>query len=160
MESFMPAETIAHMVELLDAALPYVNGNAKHSMELIRKAGDLSTCLSSSSQSSDLSACDLDTAPQSINMEGLLENLQKVGNPQEKDFIHMILNFIKARNLYTSYQTFQQTHPVSEDTLSAASCNGHSTPNNRNSINMILEFLLSQLTPEQQKNFEMIQTLF
>lgn len=160
MESFMPAETIAHMVELLDAALPYVNGNAKHSMELIRKAGDLITCLSSSSQSSDLSACDLDTAHQTINMEGLLENLQKVGNPQEKDFIHMILNFIKARNLYTSYQTFQQTHPVSEDRLSAASCNGHSIPNNRNNINMILEFLLSQLTPEQQKNFEMIQTLF
>ena len=160
MEPFMPTETTAHLVELLDAALPYVNGNTKHSMELIRKAGDFMTCLSSSHPSSELSACDLDTGVQSIDMEVLLENLHKVSNTQEKDFIHMILNFIKARNLYSSYQTFQQMHPTSEETLSAASLNEHSTKNNHNNMNMILEFLLSQLTPEQQKNFEMIQSLF
>lgn len=160
MESFMPTETTAHLVELLDAALPYVNGNTRHSMELIRKAGDFITCLSSSPQASELSACDIDTDNQSIDMEGLLENLHKVSNAQEKDFIHMILNFIKARNLYSSYQTFQQTHTNSEDTLSAASLNGHFAKNNHNNMNMILEFLLSQLTPEQQKNFEMIQSLF
>lgn len=158
MEPFMQTETTAHLVELLDAALPYVNGNAKHSMELIRKASDFMTCFSSS-QSSELSACDFNTGCQPIDMEGLLENLHKVSNAQEKDFIHMILNFIKARNLYTSYQTFQQTHPTSEDTLSAASFGGNSAKNNRNNMNMILEFLLSQLTPEQQKNFEMIQNL-
>ena len=160
MEPFMPTETTAHLVELLDAALPYVSGNTKHSMELIRKAGDFMTCLSSSPQSSDLSACDLDAINQPIDIEGLLENLHKVGNTQEKDFIHMILNFIKARNLYTSYQTFQQTHPASEDILSAASHSGHSSKNSHNNMNMVLEFLLSQLTPEQHKNFEMIQSLF
>lgn len=160
MEPLIQNETTAHLVELLDAAIPYVNGNTKHSMELIRKAGDFMSCLSSSPQPSELSACDLDTGNQPIDMEGLLENLHKVCNSQEKDFIHMILNFIKARNLYTSYQTFQQNHPTSEDTLSAASLNGHSTQNNHSNMNMILEFLLSQLTPEQQRNFEMIQSLF
>lgn len=159
MESFMPKEASSHLIELLDAALPYANGNARHSIELMRKVSDLMISLSPSESPSDLSACNLNTDYPGINMEGLLENLHKVSNSQEKDFIHMILNFVKAKNLYSSYQTFQQTYAPADATLAAATVKNNTPKMNANNLNLILEFLMSQLSPEQQKNFEMMQSL-
>ena len=100
-----------HAVDLMIAALPYVNTRAKANMEVLIKAGEFMESFQSSS-SPELSACDISDEP--VDLEALLMNLQGVCNSKELELVNTILNFLKTRKLYQTYQTMRDFLPANE----------------------------------------------
>lgn len=102
-----------HAVDLMSAALPYVNSRAKANMEVLIKAGEFMETFQSTS-SPELSACDISNEP--VDLEALLMNLQGVCTPKEQELVNTILNFLKTRKLYHTYQTMRDFLPTNEST--------------------------------------------
>lgn len=132
-----------HTLNLFQAALPHVNAKTKSSLELAIKAGELVDTFQSMRDPKFLSACDLDQKP--LDMEALLTDLSKVSNQKEQETLNLLLNFLKAQTLFRSYQQFQKQNSFPEkkptEKNGAFKDSGSQSP---------LNFLLSQLTPEQK----------
>lgn len=100
-----------HAVDLMSAALPYANTRARANMEVLIKAGELMDSFHMT-HSSELSACDLST--ETIDIEALLLSLQKVCNTKELELVNTILNFMKTRKIYQTYQSMKDFLPAGE----------------------------------------------
>lgn len=138
-----------YMLSIIRAALPYVNSKTRNGMEVAIKTGELAETFQAAEHSPELSACDLEN--DSTDIEGLLVSVQNVCHGPEKEMVNTVLNFIKTRKLYQSYQEFRKNNLQPE--LQAASMNGSSSNDSSNN-NMMLNFLMSQLTPEQKSTFD------
>lgn len=151
MEKSTSKERMQHTMELMEAALPFLDGKPKLSIELALKTSELLDTLQDFPPPSQLSACDLDEKP--IDLEALLLGLQTVCSNSEKELIHMLLNFVKAHSIYQSYQAFRTKkgqHPT-----------GPENPFGDIGSNMgsMIEFLTSSMNPEQQSQFESMSML-
>lgn len=148
---------------ILRAALPYTNRSSRHAMEMLLQTDSL---LSIARQSpSDLEACDIGTAP---NPEEMLLHIQEFCTPREYDMVQMILNFMKADRLFRNYRDFMNNsvpHAEDGDVHTAAMQRGFNNPlssllqmvggfNNPENSGKMLEFLMSQLSPEQKNMFD------
>lgn len=151
MEKFIPKETMKHTKELMEAALPYLDGKAKQSMELALKTSELLDTLQGFPQPSQLSACDLDEKP--IDLENLLLGIQTVCTNQEKELIHMLLNFIKAQNIYQSYQALRNKRELNPSNLE----NSFESP--MENLGPIMEIFTSSMNPEQKNQLENMSML-
>lgn len=100
-----------HAVDLMSAALPYVNTRAKANMEVLIKAGELIDSFQFTN-SPEISACDISN--QTVDLEALLVNLQGVCNTKELELVNTILNFIKTRKIYQTYQSMRDFLPAGE----------------------------------------------
>lgn len=128
-----------HTIEIMRNALPYINTPAKKPMHMIIKVGELLDAISGN-DSSELSACDIGN--DSIDMEGMLSNIKGLCSISEQETIDMILNFIKVQRLYSTYQAFTKSNFSSGKESSNSDSGG------------MMDFLMSQLTPEQRTSFE------
>ncbi len=142
-----------YMLNIIRAALPYVTTKMRSNMEVAIKTGELAESFQSRSSAPELEACDL--SDENVDMEGLLLSVQEVCVGREKNMINTLLNFYKTRSLYQSYQSFRRNNLQPE--LQAASVNGSEHSNNPN--NTMLDFLMSQLTPEQKSTFDAINMI-
>lgn len=143
-----------YILDIIRAALPYVNSRTRNGMEVAIKTGELAETFQSMGDTPDLEACDLGN--DTTDMEGLLVSVQNVCMGPEKELVNMLLNFYKTRNLYHSYQTFRR-NTLQQPELNAASLNGDKQQTNSN--NTIIDFLMSQLTPEQKSTFDAMNML-
>ncbi|MBR3771185.1 MAG: hypothetical protein IKL07_02845 [Clostridium sp.] len=137
-----------YVLNIIRAALPYVNSRTRNGMEAAIKTGELAETIQMRRKEPELEAYELGN--DTVDMEGLLLSVQNVCIGPERELVNTILNFYKTRSLYQSYQEFRRNNMQSE--LQAASLNnnsGKSAPNNT-----MLEFLMSQLSPEQKSTFE------
>ena len=132
-----------HTLNLFQAALPHVNTRTRTSLELAIKAGELVDTFQSIQDPNSLSACDLDQEP--LDMEALLTDLSKVSTPKEQETLNLLLNFLKAQALFRSYQQFQKSGGASEKAVREQT-GVFSGASSQSPLN----FLLSQLTPEQK----------
>lgn len=99
--------SISHIMDLIKAAVPYLDDGLKQSLDLIIKVGDLITTMGTAKQNkTGLSILNIDI--NSIDIEGLLNSVRKVCYDNEREIVDMILNFIKAKNLYETYTTLTQ----------------------------------------------------
>ena len=130
----MPSNERERRMAMLRAALPYTSGPRHHALEMILQANTLYHIASHPPEENDLEACGMETHP-----EEMLLQLQEYCTPREADFIQMILNFRKARQLFQNYRDFTSSHSDSEN------------PNN------MMDFLFSQLPPEQRQLFEQVK---
>ena len=150
-----------YMLNIIRAALPYVTSRTRNNMEVAIKTGELAESFQSIGNDAELEACDL--GEETVDVEGLLVSVQNVCVGREKDMINTVLNFYKTRSLYQAYQNFRknslQLDPdlATEPELQAASVNGTRKSNNPN--NTMLDFLMSQLTPEQKSTFDAMNML-
>lgn len=142
-----------YMLNIIRAALPYVTSRTRNHMEVAIKTGELAESFHSIGHASELEACDL--SDETVDVEGLLLSVQEVCVGKEKNMINTVLNFYKTRNLYRSYQDFRKNNLQPE--LQAASVNGSGQSNNPN--NTMLNFLMTQLTPEQKSTFDAINMI-
>jgi len=118
--------SISHTMDLIKAAVPYLGNETKESLDLIIKVGDLIELMGTATQSKKgLSALSIDI--NSIDIEGLLTSVRHVCYEKERAIVDMILNFIKAKNMYQTYTTLTQV---------MASQNGDSTDTNNPFGNM------------------------
>lgn len=126
-----------HNIEMIKAALPYMNPRIQKSFELVIKADELKNTLQTL-DSPELSTCDVKA--NSIDMETFLTQMRALSNPSESQMIDSLLHFIKMQKLLSAYRSFMTTKPENSDNL--------------------MEFFLSQMAPEQKANFENISMMF
>ena len=110
-------------------------------------------------------------AAQPYTSEEMLMHMQELCTPRKADLVQMILNFIKAGHLFQNYRDFMaQQGPDENPDLHAA---GFSSPSANplqmllqlmggfggvGSSNHLMEFLITQLSPEQQQLFEQLKS--
>lgn len=133
------SNTTKHSIEILRAALPHLNNAAKKPIELVVQANELFENISTFQNTDELSACSTDNSP--VDVESLLTNIQDVCNDSEKELIHMILSFLQTRKIYQAYDSFRSANQAN------SKLSGSGQPN-------MMEFLMSQLPPEQKSTFE------
>lgn len=159
-------------LSMLRAAIPYVSPESRHAMEIILQTDTL-IHLAKNGPECELSSCGLDEEkpPDAVaNAEALLLHIKEFCTPKETETISLILNFIHADRLFKSYKEFAGTHP---DMLQAADVTPNSsspieilfqmingiggmTNGKENGQNYMMEFLMSQLSPEQKAIFEQL----
>lgn len=131
----------SHYIELMKAALPYMNPQAQKSVEILVKTEELMDAVQTFDDVSELSAANL--RRENAEPEIVLNQIKALCTKEEQVMIDNLLNIITIQKLiqgYRSFTTLQQNSPDSS----------HSS-NDR-----LMEFLLAQLTPEQKNNFDSI----
>ena len=151
----VPPDHNRHMA-MLKAALPYVMPESRRAIEIMLQADALIHTARGqnedqySLEAAGLSLEDRETAPAfTPNPETMLQCIREYCTPREADFIQTVLNVLQANRLFRGYREFQKSHPAAD--LAAA---GNSSPNSQ-----LMEFLLSQLAPEQKSTFEQFQQI-
>lgn len=158
----VPPEHNRHMA-MLKAALPYVMPESRRAIEVMLQADALIHTARGMQEQEDygLTAAEVQLdgegktgtpAPFRADPENMLQCIREYCTPREADFIQTILNVLQANRLFRNYREFQKTHPAaSHSDLSAAQTGGTN--------NQLMEFLLSQLAPEQKSTFEQFQRI-
>lgn len=129
-----------HSLELLKAVLPYMNSRIQKSVEVVSKADEFINMMQTPEPSSDLSTMSISSSPPDV--EEVLQQLKSVSNKQEQDMIDNMSNVIKMQKMMQTYRSFMTANP--------AAALGAGT----SSQDTMMQFLLSQLSPEQRSNFE------
>lgn len=138
-----------HILEVLRAAMPYIDSRRQNTMETLMKATDLIHTTRTPKSSGELSAASLNMTP--ANIEGMLCSVREVGSMNERDMIDKMLNFFKAKKFYQTYKIFNQN----KDLLKTASLGDGNYSNNPN----FMEALKGFLPPDQASNLENMQTI-
>lgn len=146
---------------MLRAALPYVMPESRRAIEVMLQADALIHTARGMQEQEDygLSAAEFSPegeekhpAPFKPDPENMLQCIREYCTPREADFIQTILNVLQANRLFRNYREFQKTHPANgHGELSAAQTGGTNS--------QLMEFLLSQLAPEQKSTFEQFQRI-
>lgn len=151
-----PTNNISHIITIVKAAFPYLDSQSQQSMDLFLKTGELLETFHSLNQEGSVTA--LSIRKESIDLEALLTAIRDVCYKREQEFIDIILNFYKAKNLFSTYSTL----------ASAMSSQGNNTDNANNLGSMfgmdsnsnMMDMLQAFLTPEQKSTFENINMMF
>jgi hypothetical protein len=149
-------------IEILKAALPYMSHKSKKPLQFIIQAEELSASLKSMDDDSSISAFDLDENPPDI--EAMLLHIKDLCSAADQDLINVILNFFKTQKLYQSYSMFMGNNSLNNKMngmgLGGMGLGGMGLgdmgPGNSNSM---LDFLMSQLTPDQKSTFETLSMM-
>ncbi len=164
----MPNTERERRIAILRAALPYTAGRQRHALDMLLQADTFINTVRGGS-AHDLESCETEPQP-----EEMLLHMQEFCTPRESDLVQMALNFMKAGHLFRNYREFISKHSptVPQDELQAASIGGTAG----NPLQMIfqflgglggigsaggspqmIEFLLTQLPPEQRQLFEQLR---
>jgi hypothetical protein len=153
---------IIHVMDILKAAFPYLDSDSQQSVDIFVKTGELITTVKEFSHNNSVAS--LSVRKQSIDLEALLTNVREVCYPREREFIDVILNIFKAKNLYQTYMTLTQVMASqSQETEGFEGSEYNSgTDFSGNFGSMagmkidpdMMEMLTSMLTPEQKSTFE------
>lgn len=130
----MPSNERERRMAMLRAALPYTTGPRHQALEMLLQVNTLYHIASHPPAENDLEACDMGNQP-----EDMLLSIREYCTPREADFIQMILNFRKASHLFQSYREFMSNHKDSSQG------------------NHLMDFLMTQLPPEQKQLFEQLK---
>ncbi len=142
-----------HIIEIIKTAFPYLDSDSQQSVDLFIKTGELVDALHSYRQRNSVTTFSL--KKQDIDIETLLTNVRDVCYDQEKELIDIVLNIIKAKNLYDTYSAFASTMASQSENAD----NPDGTPTGNGNPDM-MEILGSLLTPEQKSTFDDINTMF
>ena len=74
------------------------------------------------------------------------QNIKDYCTPAESEVVRMLLNFLHAGELFKNYRDFAKTH-------SAVKSEEYSENSTQN---FMMEFLMSQLSPQQRTTFEQV----
>lgn len=132
----MPNES-QHYLKIMEAAAPYLNSGMQKQIHLMLQANELINSMNSSP--SEFSA--LEAGGEQPNMEHMLEHILPVCNSGEQAMVHRMLNTIRASRMLKTYQSFQ-----------------NQSGGDKNSV-QFQDFLMAQLTPEQQETLKTFQTI-
>ena len=128
---------------ILEAPMPYVAPESRHAIQMLLQTESLVQLARQGGDSGyALEAAENNQSGQP-NMKEMLLHIQEYLTPRESDLVQTILNFMNAGTLFQSYREFAQMH-------------GRETPAQNN---MMRDFLMSQLNPEQKATFEQMQNI-
>ena len=152
-------------LSMLRAAIPYASPQSRRAMEIILQADTLIN-LATSRPEPELSSCGLEAAETNnaiadplSNAEALLMHIREFCTPKESETIQVILNFIHADRLFKNYKDFANAHPDMVKAAEVPSDSSSNSSSSNTSSNVMMEFLMSQLNPEQKTAFEQLQNI-
>lgn len=166
-------KTNDRFLQMLKAAAPYVGAQARVPIHIIIQAGELAHQLRRMPEEAELAACDFED--DRADIEGMLVHVQELSAPRERESIQTMLNFIRAGKMMQAYQSFMQTRQAAMqneshgtenemETNSFASESDAENSTHEHSLNpggtsLMMEFLMSQLSPEQKSNLDMLKAV-
>ena len=135
-----------HTINIFKAALPYTMPQMQSGMNVLLKANDLMSTVQEMNNPGELQSMDLNSEQRDPEM--LLTSIRSACLPGEVEMVDTLLNFIRARKIFNAYQCYNQ------NILQTAEMdkNKRSDGDNQNGL---MNFLMSQLSPEQRSTFEM-----
>lgn len=138
-----------HSLDILRAAIPYIDRRTQRTLNLAIQAAELSHTLRESRTQPELSALDLE--PFEFNIEGLLVSIKEVCSKREREQIDFFLNIMSTKKLYDTYSLLTKGND---------SMKNHYTgfPNLNAGFNN-MDLLKTFLSPEQASTFETMSTL-
>ena len=139
-----------HSLDILKAAIPYINRRTQRTMNVAIMATELATTLKDSRSTSELSACDVE--PFEFNMEGMLVSIKEVCSKPEREMIDFALNFMKTKKLLDAYNIISKGSGAMNNPYPGF-------PNLNAGKNNNMDLLKSMLTPEQASTFETMSAL-
>ena len=128
---------------ILEAAMPYVAPESRHAIKMLLQTESLLQLARQGAGSSDFALEAAENNHSQNNVKEMLLHIQEYLTPKESDLVQTILNFMNAGTLFQNYRDFVQ--------MSGRDTN----PQN----NMMRDFLVSQLNPEQKAAFEQMQNM-
>lgn len=134
----------SHYLEIMKAALPYMNPQAQKSVEILVKAEELVEAVQTFEDTSELSAASI--RREHVEPEVILNQIKSLCTKEEQVMIDNLLNVITMQKLIQNYRTFLSLQKNAADKTASGN---PALPNDR-----LMEFLLTQLTPEQKNNFD------
>lgn len=144
---------VKHVMDILKAALPYVDVQSMRTMQVMVKATELMDTINS--QAYELSTLNLSEGKG--DMEGMLNNIRGFCTGREREIIDTLLNIIKAKNLYNTYKRITSlafnNNDNGEDGNPFTSAFGFDENTN------MMDIISSMLTPEQQSTFETLNMI-
>lgn len=171
-------------IAILEAAMPYAAPNSRYAIQLLLQADAFVNLARYGGSDNDLEAAEAgaEAAAFQPNPQEMLLNIQKFLTPRESDVVQTLLNFMNARKLFQNYNEFVRERSGEDATpdLSAALVNGQSNPlqvlfqlinglgslsqglgnpSDKSQNNLLQDFLLSQLEPEQKQTFEQLRNI-
>ncbi len=120
-------------IEILRAAIPYTEPRLRKPMQIVIQAEELAAYINDNESEADLQACDMDSVG---DVEGMMESIREHCNAAERETVDLILNFIRVQRMYQMYRRYKSS-----------------------SSSGMMEFLASQLTPEQRKTFDQMSAV-
>lgn len=131
--------TFSHSLQMLKAALPYMETASQKNLIMFIKIFELKNAMSLLSEDNNqLSACSNDDDEN--RMINMLNHLRQFCTAKEREFIDLFINFNQAFQLFSSYKA---TMP--EDAAPSSS---------------MFDILKNMLSPEQQAAFEGYSQMF
>ena len=124
-------------LDMLRAAMPYTNPTLRKPLQVYIQTAELSDYIRSDDSVSEVNACGLDHVG---DVEGMMEQIREFCNPRERDMLDMVLHFVRAQKIYQCYRNYKGTAQGSE-------------------AGGMMEFLMSQLSPEQRNMFEQMSSV-
>ena len=127
-------------INMLKAAMPYTSPQMRKPMQVVIQSQELSSYIRERDEEAEIGACGLSTVG---DVEGMMESVREFCTSAEKETVDLVLNFIRARKLYQAYRSY-------------TTANGRN-PGNGN--NQMMEFMMSQLSQEQQNSFAQMSSI-
>lgn len=140
-----------HSLDILKAAIPYINRRTQRSINIAIMASELANTLKDSRSTSELSACDVE--PFEFNMEGMLVSIKEVCTKPEREMIDFALNFMKTKKLLDAYNMISKASGAMNNPYPGfPNLNAGGNFNN-------MDLLKNFLSPEQASTFETMSAL-
>lgn len=148
-----PRSFTSHGVELFQTAIPYVDNKTKKNINMFIKFTELANTFREYREPDEVSICEANDF--SVDTESMLVEMRAVCTQREQEFVDLVINFLKAKKLYSSYQIL---------TTSSYSPNSNSKDNSVNMFGLnsnpnMMEMLLSLLPPDQKSTFETLSMI-
>ncbi len=137
-----------HQLEIIKAAIPYINASEQKLISVYVKASELvDTITIFQKPEASVGICSLGDKKGSLL--DMLNDIKAVCTNTEKETVNMLINFLNAFQLYNTYKdTFGDNENIFANALGG------------NSSSNMFDTLKDLLTPEQQKMFETYSVMF
>ena len=93
-------------VNMLKAAMPYTAPRLRKPMQILIQAEELALYMQKDEEE-EIRACNMETVG---DVEGMMESVRQYCNEPEQETVNMVLNFIRAQNLYRRYRNYMQAY--------------------------------------------------
>ncbi|SHJ86527.1 hypothetical protein SAMN02745136_01157 [Anaerocolumna jejuensis DSM 15929] len=154
-----PENSLKHMVDIMKAALPHLNGQTQESASLIIKTSELMDSLRTVGSNEHVSALGFDL--QNIDLEALLNSIRNVCYASERKIIDNILNLLRMKNMFETYSVLSSMMASQPGTGENPESNKDDPGGNGTGFNQnMMEILSTMLTPEQKSTFDNISMMF
>ena len=97
----MADQDFLHTVELMKAALPYIDSRTRVMAELFTKIMDLMSSLKVINGSNQLAVCGYEN--KNMDMEGLLTGIRPLCNNREREIVDRILSIFNMKRMFEMY---------------------------------------------------------